>query len=287
MTRRKKVMIVLAIMLVIAGAVLLFTREEEPTYQGKRLSEWTLACNEDGTDDHTAQAILAIGTNAIPWFVKWIQCEQPNAPDWLFDLAPKRMVEVIIKPMRRAIGAREGLWILGTNAAVATPALTHLMNLTNREWTSRNATMALAGIGKESLPPLMKRLEQPAPGDEVFFAVGNMGYLGTNMYPVVQLVATHAIHRSIHTEAAVRCLGRLHLQPESVLPVLINCLDKTNAQNVRLAALSALGRFGTNALQAIPVIHDAENDGNMQIRSKATNIFSKILPDPGADASHQ
>jgi hypothetical protein len=78
------------------GVVAFWPGEKEPEYKGKKLSEWlnVVATNlsiEDVTafeEHHFAEiksaaslegigAVRSIGTNAVPWFVKWVERDRP------------------------------------------------------------------------------------------------------------------------------------------------------------------------------------------------------------------
>ena len=61
-------------------------REREPEYNGKRLSEWLVLYHEqidvEGADFRSelrdeAEAVHHIGTNALPWLLRWVRYEPP------------------------------------------------------------------------------------------------------------------------------------------------------------------------------------------------------------------
>src|SRR6185436_14560086 len=64
-----------------------FFRERESSYNGRALSDWIkILSKRDGSDLETARAesaIRQIGTNAIPWLLKWIEYEDsPRQAEW-------------------------------------------------------------------------------------------------------------------------------------------------------------------------------------------------------------
>src|ERR1043166_2085319 len=140
---RKRILLFLLVIgavlgLLVAGAF----REREPKYGGKRLSQWVegiiLSTSED---DHAEEALPHIGTNAIPFLVKWIEYDpltKPNCKIKLFwkveRIVPYRLLAKIWQyegPDRqhiRASGARIALERLGSEAI---PSLFRLMNDTN------------------------------------------------------------------------------------------------------------------------------------------------------------
>src|SRR5260221_5062014 len=53
-------------------------REHEPTYAGKRLSEWVARLSSKNSlegDSEAENAIRHIGTNSLPYLLKWISYE--------------------------------------------------------------------------------------------------------------------------------------------------------------------------------------------------------------------
>src|SRR5262245_49863965 len=80
--KRRRILLTLAVVF-IAGiaAVVLWPGEREPEYQGKKLSEWlrqyVKASPGSAQESEAAAAVLKIGTNGIPLYVKWIDCDVP------------------------------------------------------------------------------------------------------------------------------------------------------------------------------------------------------------------
>src|SRR5437588_2755835 len=133
--------------LVVAGivAALVWRGEKEPEYQGKKLSEWIDLCSAwKGDVDLQRQhreatdAVRRIGTNAIPYLLKWIRYETPDWRDKLESAIQKlpsaisdsSAVESLTKDKAdaRAEAAAEALDILGPDASAAVPNLSKLLN---------------------------------------------------------------------------------------------------------------------------------------------------------------
>src|SRR5438270_1456620 len=141
MSRRGKISLVVIILLAaIASALLVADREDdEPRYQGRRLSEWvrlTYSVDETSAEGRALfaqrRAVCdAIGTNAFAHMVKWIQLE----PSWFkrrFGLWASRLPSFIgeSRPARWLFESKNetrkwaGLALFGhfgTNAAPAAP----------------------------------------------------------------------------------------------------------------------------------------------------------------------
>src|SRR5947208_533266 len=74
--KKRRVMLVLAGVLAGLVVFLVWLGKLEPEYQGKTLSEWLHSPDSDSRETQ-AVAVRAIGTNALPWLLKWIQKDRP------------------------------------------------------------------------------------------------------------------------------------------------------------------------------------------------------------------
>jgi HEAT repeat protein len=286
MTRGKKFVLLLAFGLVVGIAVWSFKREREPSYQGKSLSEWceNIDVFHDVTSPATENAIRTMGTNSIPFLLKWIRYEPPSwlekADSTLERLTPDSVYNSMMRPFRQSFYAAKAFELLGTNATAAIPELTRLMHATNNVHSSSLAAIAMGSMGIEALPPLLHSLAQPHPPSSVFRAISSMGYLGTNTMAAIPILIEHTRQNDHHVaQDAIRCLGRLELEPQTVVPVLTNLLGATNEQALRLSALYALKHFGSRATSAIPAILRVTTDADDRIRSGATNALLEIAPE--------
>ena len=180
------------------GALLAHFRDNnEPRHDGRSLSSWLAlyrqhARTPDSPDLKNAEnAIRAIGTNALPYLLKWIQCEPPP---WRWNLLrrlPYRFTHTEIgyglilgQDHIRAWSAMRGFYILGTNAAAAVPVLETLMKNPATPEISRNAVFALMSVGPAAVPVLTNALANPQQPRR-FLAVGVLGEVahdvGTNV----------------------------------------------------------------------------------------------------------
>src|SRR5438067_1105808 len=90
--RRRRVIIILAACVLMGiGVVAFWPGEREPVYNGKKLSEWLQLYGSTGISveqrEQAKVAVRQIGTNALPWLVKWIQCDRRDLPQWKTRLA--------------------------------------------------------------------------------------------------------------------------------------------------------------------------------------------------------
>ena len=167
--KRKKGIILLTGAIVVVGLcfVVFGDRESQPEYQGRSLSSW-LAVYDDldpTTFEQAEEAVLHIGTNALPCLLRWIQYEPPAWRASLKGVVPSRIWDngsfqdfIAGRAGRRAAYARDGFRILGTNAVAALPELEKLMKTNTRPMTVFNAFLSLVSIGQPSLPVFERAL---------------------------------------------------------------------------------------------------------------------------------
>lgn len=203
----------------------------EPKYQGRYLSEWlatydaarhrlavsTVHNPSDPNQQALAQAehaVRAIGTNALPYLVAWIDSDLPpwrtnlraKLPRWL---ARRDVVTraILGGAFYRSGAAVFGFKILGTNATPAIPELEALMKSTKRRDTPIRAIHALEGIGSQAFPAFTNALADPSHPRRalVVFALGNMASFqsaeSTNLYLPVLLQSFADPDRYVRTAA--------------------------------------------------------------------------------------
>ena len=264
MTKKRKVWICLACL---AGGFIIgalgtfwaFWPEKEPQYKGVSLSQWlevhmpyNVRTQSKAESEAAEIAVQYIGTNAIPYFLKWIRYEPTHFrgnlaghPD-----CPAFLSEWLLHPCNKSDHAVEGFKILGTNAASAIPELTRLMNK-NKMFSSRQAIEALSHLGKDAAPPIIEALGQALDSTNritisrfrLFGAIRTMRDLGTNMTPAVPILVRYTQGQDeMIISAALKCLGALKLEPEISIPAITNCL--TNQVTPLIPIQHALAEFG-------------------------------------------
>jgi hypothetical protein len=138
---------------VILGA-LLWPREREPDYAGVPLSTWVIRCNNNiRFDSEACEAIGHMGTNGLPFLIRWIQYETPSWKLSLFDACAKlpppvlnsRFMRWLLtdKAWLRANGAMVALTILKSDADPALPELQRIANQAKAQGSSPRAQCAL------------------------------------------------------------------------------------------------------------------------------------------------
>ena len=141
---KKRRVILLAAILALASVVTISVWPDaspEPRYNGRKLSDWVLDYPQAGASDEAEAAIRAIGTNAIPCLLRWIQYEPSRGrmkvrhvyrllPGWLRN---RQFVISFLAGRAGILSSKAPLAfaVLGTNSAPAVPELMKLAQSTN------------------------------------------------------------------------------------------------------------------------------------------------------------
>ncbi len=153
---------------------LLWPTEKEPIYNGKKLSEWlvlyvraggrplmeSFIILETGRAKESREAVLRIGTNALPCLLRWVPYREASWRRSLLRGAEKmpafvRRSSIVRKldpncPERPDNLACIAFGLLGPDGAAAVPELTRLMNNLNDQDTSMKAMWCLAYVGDDA-----------------------------------------------------------------------------------------------------------------------------------------
>ena len=284
-------MLILAGMLGVIVAILVWPGEREPEYQGKTLSEWLRYPNSDLQET----AVRAIGTHALPWLLKWIQKDRPASKSLkvnLRTLLRRESGEVpgipVLKPWLdrptdddRDMGLK-GFYLLGPRASSAIPELTRLMNESKSPAVSASALSALGAIGQEALPILVAALDNPQAQNRgnVAYRIATMARRGTDAKAAVPVLIKCLRDKDTEVaEAAARSLGELALSPKIVVPALTNAMQDRRVV-VRVASIRALEPFRAQAAPAIPQLVARLADGNPAVAQYAAGALGKIGQEP-------
>jgi len=305
--RHKLIVLLLLCVLVAALVARSLPGKGEPSYQGRSLSQWlkvyTLAGQRQLPWEQRAPAAVAIrslGPNHLPLLLQWVRYEPARGPGREvgvmegvtysgFMPAWQTKVPSVLKPLfswwsqQRPLkddeAALAAFHILGPAASAAIPELEHVALATNHPYASRTAVVALARIGKASLPSLLTVLATTnAPNlDRVMECLGNYPDLATNAHAAVPLLVRHLKNPDVRG-LAVTTLGKLALEPGIAVPALMGYVTNSNDW-LRGQSLVALGRFGSEARSAVPALNAALQDANPSVRNDATNALQSIAPE--------
>ena len=293
MRKRRKVLVLLVCVAAAFGLIAFLSRDREPRYQGRSLSQWyvlwakTVEGEDQQANAEAASAIRQIGTNALPTLLKRLKSQYSPWRRALFNIVgalPSAISEseVVSSFLRDAdkVEPSSTFVILGGQGAQAVPELTGLMFATNNPDLARSATYCLAAIGNDGLPPLLNALAKPnlpcCYYAAYWLSVASHFNLGTNIAQAVPLLAqcTTATNEQL-ARAAIKALSRIKAEPRLAIPALANCLKSTNSFVRRDAVLSLAG-FGT---QTIPILLTALKDHDESVCRTATNCLRFLAPE--------
>lgn len=291
MKTRRRIVLLLACGALVAGVFSLVSRPREPSYNGRRIREWLELYTSDAvtsrSSDEAPDAIRGIGTNAIPYLLKWIRYEPPrwreilgygDIPDWLREWIVNDTKDDL------ATAACNGFQLLGPDAESAIPELARIMNAPHGHVSSARAMSALHDFGcKAFLPIVFALTNQP-------WSVLKYGFqdnqwitnctssLGTNAQPALPALIQCLNHGDEWASGrAAMVLSHLKLAPGLVVESVAASLQHSNA-HVRLLTAAVL-----ESQQAEPPL-DPEvrtwlmllDDPSPTVRTNATNILRAL-----------
>jgi hypothetical protein len=280
--------LVLAGLAVLAVIAFVLRPNPEPSYGGLPLSAWVDRYN--AADEPAREAISSMGTNAIPFLLKWIRFEKTALRLRAMDALPfsYRIQHMLLRPYFRADKAAYAFEALGTSASNAVPVLILMLRNSSELETAWRASDALGCIGAPAVPALIEVIsEDRTPEREAAVnAFGHMRNLGTNGLPAVSallrtLSSSDANSRSFAAEA----LGIIALEPQTVVPALVRILDDPDIRTRQYATFS-LANFNDDAKCAIPILLRNRDKAKPGERSAIDSTLFKIDPAyfPGPDA---
>ena len=151
--------LLLAVLVVVGLLVSGVFRDREPEYGGKRLSEWVRKFWAPPYTNYSAQtaeakdAIHQIGTNALPYLLKWVGYERPAWKAKLYEVTNPIMgffnpsfLMTDEKDIRLARAAVNALIALGRDAGGGVEELTQLMDTPRGQASAGRAAMTLGGL---------------------------------------------------------------------------------------------------------------------------------------------
>jgi hypothetical protein len=305
MSRRWGIVVVALLLSGVVWVALLSSRPDDLSYHGKSLSQW-----QDQLDDHffgaanwvgmialpaktteqieAADAIRALGTNTIPRLLRdlsatdsrvfegWQQAQQFFREKILRQKGFGR--DVVTPAKRTRWKAALALDALGPAAQSAIP---QLASMVNKPTSCKQASFILAGMGPAgiavltNLPPSSNSWQQMC----AVWAIGQHPQTSTNLVPWLLALATNRPPGSVGgVPFEIWALGEIHADAARVIPVLIEKLSNTNGRPPGMEqsyALEALGHYGKEASNAIPVLKAMQ--ASPYFREQPGEVLKKII----------
>lgn len=271
----------------------------EPTYDGRTLSQWLALYEETSTardagattrSNEIVQAIRAIGTNGIPFALEWLKYDRQTAYGpklgkaisqlpFSSSLPQQPLLTLLNAAERRSQYSGPIFSCLGSNAALAIPALVKMAYATNAAMPSERAVMCLGMIGTNAFPALIQMF-----GDTNFpkraWVIRSMAwahYRHVEDWSIALPLAVKSLNdpdTNVCSMAYV-ALGWFRIEPDICLPLLTNALASTN-QFQQKSALYGLRGFGQQGTSAIPLVIPLLTNSDRQLRFSATNTLRQI-----------
>ncbi len=263
-SRRVVLLIALAVVFAAILWALLQRRNHEPAYQGRTLSQWLTAAIDyrysarDSDREKAVQATNAvhhIGTNALPWLLKWLDCEIPKWRGNLLERVPRQayLHPRLARPLLGPEGTRlwlgiTGFEILREEAAPALPAL-----------------ITLAG-----------KWESDDRSDGVLIALAHLGSIGSTS--LVSVVTNGSIPTRQRITAA-RCLAMPSGGPRTNLTWAITALARSSGESqMSKPVIDTLAELSKQTPDVIPGLLEACSSADPVTRHGATTALSVIAP---------
>jgi len=162
--RKQRLYLILGVVLLVGVLVVVLRREREPEYGGKRLTEWVegfIGASADGKQQ-TREAIGHIGTNALPYLVKWLGHDMSPLKRKFYSIRNPAIMPIRAlwrlfdkRDDRLQFGAWRALLDLGPKAAGAIGDLSRLANVTKHCNSRDYAITVLGEMGKPGFQALV------------------------------------------------------------------------------------------------------------------------------------
>ena len=230
----------------------------EPCYHGRPLSYWLgeysilWPVDQQSREDDAAEAIRAIGTNAIPIYLRMLRAKDSALKLEFIALAQKQhLVEIPWTPDHaQHEEAADAFGLLGADASNAVPALIEIYKKRISSDSQHYAAFSLGAIGPAAARAVPVLLRGTKEGD-----------LSARLW-------------------AVGALGRLHAERELVVPALTALLQDSDT-NMKIVVIRALGDMGTDAKPASAQLEELQKAPVFNI--DAREALQKIDPDVSAE----
>ncbi len=273
----------------------LWPRDRGPKYQGKSLSAWLDVYFADSHDKSAAQqaaaadAVRHIGTNALPWLIKWLRSEPPAWRTKL-EAAWRKLPDGIGNsgPILQRLAGKEPIYgdravqtfaLFGESASPMIPELSRLLR-DPKPAVSTRAAEALGCIGDQAMPALIAALTDQRVSDRSVVAVQISFKQESGTNGVAAIAALTQCLKSKDPQLAFwagHVLGRSWADRALTIPVLIDGLSDPRP-DVRAVCAESLGWPGEQSRQAVPSLTKALSDPDPGVRNAASEALRRIGP---------
>jgi hypothetical protein len=284
--------ILLACLVIAICLLALATREHEPCYKGKPLRSWLddLADYSVSQREEAKQAVLQIGSNAVPSLVRYIRYSPPfgkKSAVTAFNKLSRYPITGHIIPCSltydvaevRAETAIQSFHILGQAGSAAYPQLTRLAcDATQPEVSTRAIKVLVFTSGATNAVHEVLSHACPQIQFETLIYMGQQSvyFPPRVLWPdLIQLL--HSGDDDVIRLAAALLVEVKHSQPEAMLAIFIDALRSPKFK-VRTQALVSIETFDTAAIPVVPLVTPLLDDPDLSVRKEATNFLRMFAP---------
>jgi hypothetical protein len=176
--RRWKIVIAAVAIIAVVATIALTTRDSEPEYKGRTLSEWASELNQFGLQrvqagDNDLETIIASPPAAalremtpqiLPILIRWISYEKSPRRERVENFfwpvanrvgASRRYALLTFREEMRSARAQMIFCVLGTNAVPALPQLSNVVVNASKPKTAEDALRAIEFTGKAGIKTML------------------------------------------------------------------------------------------------------------------------------------
>lgn len=308
MRKRLRKMVILLAVCALSAAGLYALYPGEPSFEGRRLSEWILTAHdkEPGPEKEKALAVVRqLGLDSIPLLLHWLRNGDDPSWNWrVFELKSKGndwlAAHHIIKPHGMSVigGGPNHRTIAGYGLAELDPAgkravIPVLIQMLGDKKHKPDELSEIAGtaylvlptMAPESIAPLMDALSSQ--DVQVWtLAAGALGHIGPDAKAAIPALEKRLKDNDANTRVgAAETIVKLGGDPRKFIPVVIQSLPEVKWDFMDYS-LDILVRYKEQAKAAVPVLltilsntAQSTNITNMGIRNGVMNALREIDPE--------
>ncbi len=277
MKKSQKVSLTLLAVFALVVIGFLVMQPKEPSYQGRRLTEWMADLKKGRVSSNTQaeEAIRQMKTAALPFLEAGLSRSLNPMPRSPFS---ERYQNLMQKTYLRDRAVEQERWersflaleILGSDAV---PVLERLMD------NSETSIEAAEILGKlDAIEILEKGVDRARDFGSRLGAVNGLGHVSQRKDQAgpLLLALTHDPDPRI-VGAAARGLATLAYKPEESVPRLRELLQSKD-RSIRWGMVYALRNFGPAAASAIPDLQKMDTAGNADLANERDKTVRAITP---------
>jgi HEAT repeat protein len=273
----------LALALLAAIGIVQFRKPKPVFVEGKSVLSWALELDGPLPTAPAEHFFSHASEDIVPCLVQALKTKDPFLRKPVNALAPhlsdgtsRRLIRFFNpdEAHRLRSGAARALELMGPKAKTALPALGQALWDEDANISMR-ASFALASIGGETVPQLIRGLEAPNLYTRLY-AIHGLSRIGADAHQAIPALISVLDDKSLQiAEQASHALSRIG--PASV-PKLIPVLKHPRA-TVRALAAGALAEMGPPAREACPQLIEAlRGERDAMVRKRVIEALGKVRP---------